>query len=154
MKTLPNKLSDMITLAFNDAKVIVKHPAYILDMGVWHKFRNETGKCHVCLAGSVIANTLRADSRDFLTPEALSKDVQIKLEALNDFRSCCLFSAISSFYGFKIAEHHSDNINKIYSKYEEHPDLDSDETDEETLNAFFNHPMIVEFRQYLTDNEL
>jgi hypothetical protein len=62
MKTIPappEKLSDLIELALGDLEKVEKDERYRVDMEAWHTPLN--GKCRVCLAGSVIAQT-------FLTP--------------------------------------------------------------------------------------
>jgi hypothetical protein len=62
---LPDKLSDLIRLAVKDAQTVAKLPGYKLDMRMWHQPKDDD-TCNVCLAGSVMANTLGADRRESL----------------------------------------------------------------------------------------
>ena len=57
MNELPNKLSELIELAVRDVQACEADPRYILNMGRWHAPRN--GGCEVCMAGAVMAQTLR-----------------------------------------------------------------------------------------------
>ena len=54
--TLPDKLSDLLELALDDLETTEKDPRYMIDMGEWHTPTN--GKCMVCLAGAVMAQTI------------------------------------------------------------------------------------------------
>lgn len=66
MIALPNKLSGLLELAVEDAQRCAALPdIYTLDMGNWHYGRrmriNGQIHCNVCMAGSVIAQTLKLD---------------------------------------------------------------------------------------------
>ena len=52
----PTRMSEAIRMAVADLTAIEKTPGYEIDMSVWHA--KEDGACHVCFAGSVMANTL------------------------------------------------------------------------------------------------
>lgn len=65
--TLPSTLSDLIRLACNDLESTMKNPGYIYDPWAWHHPGN-SGRCHVCLAGAVIAGSLGADAHKFIVP--------------------------------------------------------------------------------------
>lgn len=57
MKRLPNKPSELLKLALSDMELVEQDPRYKIDMGFWHMpIKN---KCVVCLAGSVMAKTLK-----------------------------------------------------------------------------------------------
>lgn len=149
---LPNKLSDLITLAYEDAKQILRTPGYVLDMHLWHQYHK--GVCRVCLAGSVMAKTLGAPRTKDLTPSDMPEAVRGKLEALNMFRLCFFYSALESFYSEEVADKHADRLQEICFESTNPPHLYSSNITYEDLEAFFNHPMIVDVRQYLVDSGL
>lgn len=165
MNDLPNKLSELISLAYEDAKQILRTPGYELNMDHWHRYSAyqwhghsmhtiERDTCYVCLAGAVMANTLGAPREKDLSPDEMRIYVRDKLEALNEFRLLHLYIAVDYFYGLEVAEDHADNVEQIAARYENQPILYSRKTTDEELEAFFSHPMIIEFRQYLVDNGL
>lgn len=60
MKKLPDKLSELILLALDDLELCEADPRYVIDMGFWHLPNfPEDGQCSVCLAGSVMSQTLK-----------------------------------------------------------------------------------------------
>lgn len=151
MNKLPGKLSDLITLAYDDAKKIVKTPGYILDMGKWHS--SITGVCRVCLAGAVMSNTLGVN-RDVTTTQNDMGDYALKLAALDKFRKLWLAHSISSFYGMKTYAYHLCNVSRLIDNHQDAHSLSSASTTEEGLDFFFSQPLIVEFRRYLKANNL
>lgn len=58
MKTLPRKLWKLATIALKDLKAIERDPRYKVEMEVWHDPSIEP-QCSVCMAGSVLARTLK-----------------------------------------------------------------------------------------------
>lgn len=63
MKNLDHitSLTELLELAVKDMEIIKKNPKYKFDVGEWHYYYKEDDKCSVCVAGSVIANTLKRD---------------------------------------------------------------------------------------------
>ena len=88
---LPNKLSDLITVALADLTQIEAMPeTYTVDMTTYH--RPENGVCHVCLAGAVIARTLdRAPTEHVWTSKTGYQD---HLQALNAARQGYVYPAL------------------------------------------------------------
>ncbi len=87
MKTvtlLPNKLSALLRLAVGDAQKCEGDSNYVLDMGTWHNFKY--GKCHVCLAGAVMAQTLEVPYREIDLPSFHQEEVQLHLVAIDTMR--------------------------------------------------------------------
>jgi hypothetical protein len=85
MPALPDKPSELILLALSDLEACEKDPNYKIDMYSWHS--PTYGKiCLVCLAGSVMAQTLKAYSFQNLLPHDFSEEIAKKLTALNLFR--------------------------------------------------------------------
>lgn len=73
MKTdvkLPDKLSDLLELAVNDAMSLENSNNYVLNMLDWHSpYVETTGtKCNVCMAGAVMACTLKVPSYQKMFP--------------------------------------------------------------------------------------
>jgi hypothetical protein len=59
MKALPDKLSELLELAMRDLEAVEADPRYRVDMSHWHEPRRDSEFCLVCLAGAVMAKTLR-----------------------------------------------------------------------------------------------
>jgi hypothetical protein len=59
--TLPSTLSGLLTLAVRDAKAVSKLKRYRLDM--WSLHTPQGGATYVCMAGAVMARTLKADRK-------------------------------------------------------------------------------------------
>lgn len=81
---LPDKPSALIRLALKDLEKCERSRKYKIDMDYWYK---PNGKCKVCLAGSVMAQTMQIKSKVEIEPCFLDDDSdRLKLEALNNFR--------------------------------------------------------------------
>lgn len=63
---LPEKMSALLRVAVADARKLAHDPRYKLDMGLFHAQREN--RCHVCMAGAVMACTLKSNPRSPLTP--------------------------------------------------------------------------------------
>lgn len=91
---LPNKLSQLLRLAVADAQKCEAMPEkYRLDMAVWHLPDEESGKCAVCMAGSVLAQTLRADPGTLVGIRDTGYENESKLAAINLMRAGSFYSA-------------------------------------------------------------
>ena len=54
------RLHSLLRLAIDDLKKVERLPKkYTINMGKWHDYDKHTGKCHVCLAGAVLACTVK-----------------------------------------------------------------------------------------------
>ncbi len=81
---LPRKMSALLRLAVKDAQAVEKSKKYVLAMGTWHEpYRN---KCHVCLAGSVMAKSLGCSPDKELRPYDLPARTRDALLAVNEMR--------------------------------------------------------------------
>lgn len=81
---LPEKPSALIRLALADLAMCVEDPAYRIVMGsYWHMPGSE---CFVCLAGSVMAQTLHTLPHEYDNPEKYDGHTKSRLYALNYFR--------------------------------------------------------------------
>lgn len=83
-RRLPDKPSDLITLALADLALAEASPEYKIAMGDWHLPGRRV--CYVCLAGAVMAGTLGAPSDVDLTPFSFNANTRNKLQALDCFR--------------------------------------------------------------------
>lgn len=97
MNTLPDKPSELIRLALSDLKKCEEDDRYGINMGVWMKVTGD-GECLVCLAGSVMAQTLNtpwpsetAYLRSVSPCEVAGHE---KLVALNRFRAGEIYSGL------------------------------------------------------------
>ena len=82
---LPDKLSELIRAAIWDLIKVEQEPdLYVVDMDLWHRYIDK--KCHVCLAGAVMAQTLGAKPTVSMYPEGYDYDVHNKLVALDNIR--------------------------------------------------------------------
>ena len=68
-KKLPYYPSELLKLALDDIAVVKKNKIYHINTSVWHTANVNT--CSVCLAGAVLANTLKASSLVSLTHNSL-----------------------------------------------------------------------------------
>lgn len=105
MKTnvnLPDKLSDLIDLAVDDLEKCERDDRYKVHMGFWHSppiidyfgaQTNNKSKCLVCLAGSVMAQTLNEPIDISVYPCNYDTRTESKLIALNAVRNYHLESA-------------------------------------------------------------
>lgn len=89
---LPGQPSKLIDLAIKDFESVLKNSRhYEIDFSKWH-YPNFDGKCAVCLAGSVMAETLKADILEKLRPGDFPEEEQA-LRALDFFRKGYVASA-------------------------------------------------------------
>lgn len=63
---LPRKPSELIRLALSDLAKCEADPRYMIEMGTWHEPKGKV--CHVCLAGSVMAQTMGTFSDSGTSP--------------------------------------------------------------------------------------
>jgi hypothetical protein len=82
--TLPSKPSELLALGLADLAKVERSKKYIVAMGVWHNPID--GLCQVCLAGSVLAKSLKLPFNiNFLTAD-MDDSIRMKLYALNNLR--------------------------------------------------------------------
>lgn len=93
---LPDKPSQLILVALADLRAVENSPAYNVDMDLWHCAAiDETDTCSVCLAGAVMAQSLKIPIDETAQPYDLEGDeIEGKLLALNKFRQGRLKSGL------------------------------------------------------------
>lgn len=82
---LPEKLSACILLALKDLEKTEKDKRYYIDFD--NDFHTPNGKCVVCFAGSVMAQTLKVPIEDEVGPANFSNHNANRLRALDAIRS-------------------------------------------------------------------
>lgn len=94
---LPDKPSDLIRLAMLDLAKVEADPFYKVDMSDWHNGgRRNHPVCHVCLAGAVMARSLKTPFEADITPAHFDGDIPDKLAALDEFRQGEIAYGLSS----------------------------------------------------------
>lgn len=79
------KLHKLLALALDDFEQVLRDDRYVANMKSWHDPRG-SGKCHVCLAGSVMAKSLGWDIGGYHTPGDAGERSADRLAALNALR--------------------------------------------------------------------
>ena len=82
---LPNKPSELLTVALNDLIKTENDPRYRVDMYIWHDPMGPDS-CLVCLAGSVMAQSLETSPALETVPGHFDSDTGGKLVALDCFQ--------------------------------------------------------------------
>ena len=99
--TVPAKISDLIQLALDDVDKCEKDGRYVIDMDNWHQ--PGVKKCHVCLAGAVMAQTLKCDINKQVQRSLLSVEWNSAMIALDKVREGYLiFTYIRFFRNLKL----------------------------------------------------
>ena len=80
--TLPDKPSALIRVALADLRKVERDKRYKVDMANWHEPGVDV--CYVCLAGAVMAKSIRIDPKASCTPKGTEHSS--KLYALNRLR--------------------------------------------------------------------
>jgi hypothetical protein len=102
---LPNKPSELIRLALKDLRSIEAKPdLYNINMSeAYHKqlarYHPARGKCSVCAAGAVMAETLKIDPEIEVVPDNFDKDTRHKLSAINELRLGDIRFAVETHLG-------------------------------------------------------
>lgn len=85
MNQLPDKLSDCLELALADLEKCEADPRYRILMSEWHE-PLDSGQCAVCLAGSVMAQTIGLPIENSVDFSDFDEHTQGRLCALNSLR--------------------------------------------------------------------
>jgi hypothetical protein len=108
---LPDKPSAVLSLGLKDLEKAERSKKYEVYMGDWHIPAGQYGDgtrrpCAVCMAGSVMAFSLKADDEAFKFPHDYDSDTRFKLSAINAFRTGQVIS------GLRLMDFSSDFIAK------------------------------------------
>ena len=101
METLPATLHETLKVALDDYKKVLLDPNYNIKMSVWHEPDDGGKTCNVCLAGAVIAKTLKVSITDAVgTPdECWGDDIAKPLYALDKLAEFNILGAWEMMYG-------------------------------------------------------
>jgi hypothetical protein len=95
---LPDTLSGLIRVALKDLRTVEASKAYKVDMDRWHT-PEANGVCHVCMAGAVMATTLRCSPLAVVDTTSWLNGVEDKLQAIDCLRGGNISWAARKIYG-------------------------------------------------------
>lgn len=93
---LPNKISELLTLALNDLLKVEKLKDYKIDMSHWHGPVQD--KCRVCLGGCTIVGQGISDPTRGIFPNEFPIVTENKLRALDRLRQNMINKAVRLIY--------------------------------------------------------
>lgn len=91
---LPDKPSELLTVALDDLEKVEQMPGYIVDMAHFHW--PDVNGCRVCLAGAVIVNRLGGDPGQHLGPIKFDDRTAEAMYALDSLRCGFVGDAFSN----------------------------------------------------------
>lgn len=101
---LEDTLSQLLSQALDDYDTISENENYVINMSDWHTPTWQC-KCAVCLAGCVLANTIRLDPDymvgnmgSLVTDDIISLNDYRKLNALDDLRTGNISHAFTTLF--------------------------------------------------------
>ena len=122
--TLPTKLSALIELAISDAHKLDRE-IYYPSFAMWHSSHDsyENGaSCAICLAGAVIAGSLRQPHEVTVSLGSYPIQTCNSLFALNAVRAGDIEAAFEEM-GTKLTSLQREEVEKLESKYTENSDF-------------------------------
>ena len=99
---LPDDLGSLLRLSLNDLIELVGNTDYKIDVVEWHRpiyYNGNFQFCEVCLAGSVLANTLEIDKELNFYHCVFDTETERKLLAIELCRAGEICNAVATFYG-------------------------------------------------------
>jgi hypothetical protein len=96
---LPEQMSALLELALDDLAKIEKNRRYTVSMGSWHVYSPNTDTCFVCLAGAVMACSLKMPIEKNVKPEDFDDETGYCLTALDYLRVGDIDAAYAARYG-------------------------------------------------------
>lgn len=152
---LPDKLHKLIKVAYKDIMTIANDSRYVLNMKTWHEV-NSDNRCHVCLAGAVMAGSLNADIKDTLDIDDFSS-VADSLYAINYIRMGEYTFALREFYLSRTGEYKFLEFPELL-EFLKLSDLESykmpDMPSRDDIQTFFTHPHMMTFISLLVKYDL
>jgi len=98
LNTLPDRVGDLIRLAVKDLTLCEANPDYNVQMNSWHSYEEGNGICYVCLAGSIMAQSLEIKSTMTVEPSFFREGLKLKLGFLNFCRHLTSYSPKGEHY--------------------------------------------------------
>lgn len=123
---LPTCMCGILRRAVEDVMVVAKMPKYRISMASWHE---PNGVCKVCMAGAVMARTLRADRKYVYEPSDFESE-EYALYAVNSMRVGDMVGAHWQIYGRGVTPSASEMAamgrarDLIRTDYDKHEDRD------------------------------
>jgi hypothetical protein len=121
MTELPTHPAELLRLALGDMKKCEADDRYVIDMNLWHEaFKGNRIECHVCLAGSVLAQSIKINHNEslcLLAIEQISNLLGVKVRALNWFREGLYIEGLE-LLGYTMPEVHDTFPLKLDSNHE------------------------------------
>ena len=118
-KTLPDKPSELLRLALQDLDVASAAGNVIIDMERWHEARFDG--CYMCLAGSVMRETLGKSDKDLVSPDDFTSEVRRKLFAIDSFRTGSVHGGLE-YLGYQINIERRQWANRFHDMIDYHED--------------------------------
>lgn len=109
----PTKQWALVELALADYDKISKTPGYCINMGTWHipgSHINKGPECYVCLAGCVMAGTLKVSKDTACSPESFDKSWSKCLYELDYHREGSYRGKRGQWCDYAITHHFEDPI--------------------------------------------
>ena len=91
VQELPDLPSELVRVAIEDTKKVLKDEHYKLDLGRWHDYDKHDGRCAVCFGGAVMSKSLGLSPKMTAIPSSFGASNARKLSALDCFRSGKLY---------------------------------------------------------------
>ncbi len=93
----PDTLHELLGMALEDFKKVLKNPKYRVTMDIWYKFNAEEDICYVCLAGAFVSQRMKPKGNQ-INWHTISAEWYHALEALNSVRACRVPDALIEYY--------------------------------------------------------
>ena len=115
---LPKKLWQLASLALKDLAAVERSPKYEVNMWAWHRPVESRGSkvCHVCLAGAVMAKTLKVSQDEYCSPET-SPSYNRALHAIDSLREGFVAHAYAYLYPRRVGKDSVCELNRIVPIY-------------------------------------
>lgn len=95
---LPDTLSETLSLAIRDARLL-DPSIYFPHNRFWHGYdTTHHNKCLVCLSGSIISQSFQADHKTITTPGSYRDEIDRKLRSINLVRTGDYTGAFALFH--------------------------------------------------------
>jgi hypothetical protein len=92
-------MSELLQLALDDLAKVERSKRYIVRMGIWHMYSRVNGTCSVCLAGAVMACSLKMPIKKNVKPEDFDDETGYCWTALDCLRVGDIDAAYAARYG-------------------------------------------------------
>lgn len=116
---LPSKPSALIRQAVRDLQSCERSSRYWIDMHQWHTPHGDHDDvCYVCLAGSVMAQSLGSDPSEVMDPVDLDVEDENKMLFLNSLRCGLLLDVVEfndAFPDHRLSEDEWDDLSEHIS---------------------------------------